>query len=84
MSMLHLEYQGNRMDLYDGEKKINDYFYTGEEELLSLRYFDFPRKLKAVVYTLCEDTPVFLEKRPDFREGSVCSLGSVRVRETFG
>ena len=82
--LLHLEYEGNRMDLYDGEKKINDYFYTGEEELLSLRYFDFPGKLKAVVHTLCEDTPVFLEKRPDFGKGPVCSLKSVRAQETFG
>ncbi len=82
--LLHLEYQGNRMDLYDGEKKINDYFYTGEEELLSLRYFDFPQKLKAVVYTLCEDTPMFLEKRPLFCEGRVCSLESVWGQEIFG
>lgn len=37
------------MEVFDGEEKINDYFYTGQEALLSLGYFEFPEKLKLVV-----------------------------------
>lgn len=31
------------MEVFDGEEKINDYFYTGQEALLSLGYFEFRR-----------------------------------------
>lgn len=82
--LLHLKYQGNRMDIYEGDTKINDYFYTGEEELLSLRYFDFPHRLKAVVYALYEDTPVYLEERPAFLDGRVCRLEKTWAQEVFG
>lgn len=82
--LLHLKYQGNRMDIFDGDTKINDYFYTGEEELLSLRYFDFPRHLKAVVYALYEDTPVYLEERPAFVNGRACRLEKTWTQEVFG
>lgn len=82
-TLLHFGYAGEHMEIFAGEKKINDYFYTGETQLLSLGYFDFPQKLRAVVYTLHEEDPIFLEKRPAFREGRACSLGEVSVQELF-
>lgn len=82
-TLLHLCFDGERMEIFAGEKKINDYFYTSEEELLSLGYFDFPQKVKAVVYTLHEDAPIFLEKHPVFREGRACSLEKVWVQELY-
>lgn len=82
-ALLHLQYRGNRMEIFDGEKKINDYFYTGEEELLSLRYFGFPHQLKVVVYALSEDMPIYLEERPVFKDGYVCSLDKVWVQEEY-
>lgn len=82
-ALLHLSFEGESMEIFVGEKKINDYFYTGEEELLSLGYFDFPSKLKAIVYTLCEDAHIFLEKHPVFKDGRACTLEKVWVQEMF-
>ena len=82
-TLLHFNYEGERMEIFAGENKINDYFYTGETELLSLGYFNFPQKLRAVVYALHENDFIFLEKRPVFRNGRVCSLEEIQVEETF-
>ena len=80
---LHLNYEGNRMDLYLGEKKINDHFYTGQEVPVSLGYFDFPEKLRVVVHALHEKEAVFLETWPELKDGMACRLNGVRVEEVF-
>lgn len=81
--LLHLNFEGENMEVFAREKKINDYFYTGEEELLSLGYFDFPKKVRVVVHELHEDAPIFLEKRPVFQKGRACSLGKIWLQEIF-
>ena len=44
---------GNRMEVFDGEEKINDYFIPAQEAPLSLGYFEFPEKLKNSLSILC-------------------------------
>ena len=51
--------------------------------MLSLRYFGFPHQLKVVVYALSEDMPIYLEERPVFKDGYVCSLDEVWVQEEY-
>lgn len=82
-TFLKLAYAGDRMDICLGDKKVNDYFYTGQEALLSLGYFDFPETIRVIVYELEEGEHVFLEKWPKFTEGRACSLDSVEVIEEF-
>lgn len=82
-TLLKLAYAGDRMDIWLKDKKINDYFYTGQEALLSLGYFDFPEKIRAVIYELQEGAEVFLEKWPKLAEGRACSLDSVEVAEKY-
>ena len=74
MRLLFLTWYGNRMEVFDGEEKINDYFYTGQEALLSLGYFEFQEKLKLVVYPLHPGDPIFLEKQPDAADGCACKI----------
>lgn len=69
------------MNLFCEGKKINDYFYTGQEVPLSLGYFDFPDRLEAEIVALCEDTPVFLETWPEMENGTACRLENVSVKE---
>lgn len=38
-------YDGNGMEVFLQGKKVNDYFYTGQEAVFSLGYFDFPEEL---------------------------------------
>lgn len=78
-----LTWYGNRMEVFDGEEKINDYFYTGQEALLSLGYFEFPEKLKLVVYPLHPGDPISLEKQPEFADGCACKIEKMHVETIF-
>ena len=80
-AFLLFRYAGDRMNLFCEGKKINDYFYTGQEVPLSLGYFDFPDRLEAEIVALCEDTPVFLETWPEMENGTACRLENVSVKE---
>lgn len=81
--LLHVKFAGERMEVFSNGEKINDYFYTGQEALLSLGYFDFPQKLRAEVQTLHEKDAIFLEKRPPFTDGYACSINSVQSEMKF-
>lgn len=81
--LLSFDFSAERMDLYVGDEKVNDYFYTGQKVLLSLGYFEFPKQVTAVVYPLHENDPVFLEKTPEFIDGCACRIDSVTVEELF-
>lgn len=76
-TLLTLEYAGDKMEIYEGEKMVNDHFYTGETVELSMRYFDFPERLRIKIYPLVENAPRFLEKWPEMKEGRACELLSV-------
>ncbi|HJA91535.1 MAG TPA: beta-galactosidase [Candidatus Eisenbergiella merdipullorum] len=82
-TILSFRYAGDRMNIYCGGKKINDHFYTGQEVILSLGYFDFPKKLEVEIFALHQDTPVFLENWPEMEDGAACRLENVSVKETF-
>ena len=73
-TLLTLEYAGDKMEIYEGEKMVNDHFYTGETVELSMRYFDFPERLRIKIYPLVENAPRFLEKWPEMKEGRACEL----------
>lgn len=82
-TLLWFTYAGNKMELYLDGRKINDYFYTGQDVPVSLGYFDFPEKLRAVVYTLYDTDDIFLETKPAFEKGRACRLERIRVEEEF-
>lgn len=82
-TLLLLAYAGDRMEIYAKGEKLNDHFYTGQEVILSLGYFDFPKRLEIVVYPLEETAAVFLEKWPCMEEGRACRLEDVKVVEQY-
>lgn len=82
-TLIWLTYAGNSMEIYLGEEKINDHFYTGQKVPVSLGYFGFPEKLRVVVNTLKEDDWVFIENWPELEDGKACSLNRVEVSEEY-
>lgn len=82
-TLLWLTYSGNSMEIYLGEEKINDHFYTGQRVPISLGYFGFPEKLRVVVNVLKKDTWVFIEQWPELKEGKACSLDRVEISEEY-
>ncbi len=83
--LLHVAYSGESMNVFCRGKKINDYFYTGQPALLSLRYFDFPEELTLEVHALYEEDRerIFLERRPVLENGRACRIDSVRLEGSF-
>lgn len=77
--LLYLTYHGNGMEIFVQDKKVNDYFYTGQQALFSLGYFDFPKELTVKVKPLKEGAAVFLEKQPEFEQGVACRLQAVEA-----
>ncbi len=82
-TLLWLTYAGFSMEIFCGEEKINDHFYTGQQVPLSLGYFGFPEKLVVKIHALRKDTAVFLEKWPEMTEGRACRLEAVTVTEEY-
>lgn len=80
---LWLEYMGYGMEVFLGEEKINDHFYTGQKVPISLGYFGFPEKLTVKVKALWENTSVFLEKWPELVNGRACGLNGAEVTEEY-
>lgn len=80
---LWIDYAGYGMDIYCGDNKVNDHFYTGQYVPISLRYFDFPHKLRIKVNALKKEDWVYLEEWPELAEGRVCRLNAVIVSEEY-
>ena len=82
-TLLRLAYAGDSMEIYLGEEKINDHFYTGQKVLLSLGYFGFPEVLRVSVNALRRETPVFLEQWPEMEGDRACSLVRAEILEEY-
>jgi len=80
---LWIDYVGYSMDIYCGDNKINDHFYTGQLVPIRLKYFDFPEKLMVKIKALKKDDWVYLEKWPDLLDGRACKLNAVTVSEEY-
>ena len=80
-TILDVKYSGFKMDIYAGDEKINDHFFTGQIVPLSLGYLNHPEKLTVVITALYEDTKVFIEDWPEMKEGKACSLDAISIRE---
>ncbi len=77
--ILEFDWTGFSMDVYAGDKKVNDYYYTSQKDLLSLGYLGYPTKLSCKITPLHKDDYVFLEKWPDF-DGSIGVMNNVAVK----
>ena len=81
--LLTLRWAAESMDVFCGGEKINDYFYTGQDALLSLGTFGFPDAIELVVHPLRADTHVFLERWPELHGGEACRVESASLTEQF-
>ena len=81
--LLTLRWAAESMDVFCGGEKINDYFFTGQDVLLSLGTFGFPDAIELVVHPLRADTHVFLERWPELHGGEACRVDSVSLTEQF-
>lgn len=77
--LLYITYDGNGMEIEIEGKKVNDYFYTGQQAVFSLGYFGFPQELTITVHPLKEGAPVFLEKLPEFQNGTACRIREIQT-----
>lgn len=82
---LTIRFSGDRARLLIDGKPAADWFWNGEDWRVGLKRFgNLSRKpLCLEVFPLCEDEPVFLEKTPDYHDGTACSVSEVSVSPVF-
>lgn len=77
--ILEFDWTGFSMDVFSDGKKINDYYYTSQKDLLSLGYLGYPKNITLKITPLKKDDYVFLEKWPEF-EGNIGVLNNIAVK----
>lgn len=60
---LHINFAGDRAELFDGDRLLTDWFSNGEEWVVALKRYDYPQKLRLVVYSYEEAVYYDLEPR---------------------
>lgn len=76
---VRIDFGGDMAKLYVDEKWVGDCFYTGEPWEIGIKRFGFPTKLKVSIKALKENAAVFLEKWPDFTDGTACEIYQVHT-----
>lgn len=74
---LHMNFKGDRAQLYQDEVLLDDWFSNGEDWYSAMKRFDYPEKLRLVVFPYQED--VYYDLQP--RVG--CELVSVSVETEY-
>lgn len=52
---LHIDYAGDKAMLYDGDKLLTDWFSNGEEWVVALKRYEYPKQLRLEVYPFEEE-----------------------------
>lgn len=74
---LHMDFAGDKAQLYDGERLLTDWFANGDDWAVALRRYGYPGKLRLVVYPFAEE--VYYDLAP--KKG--CELTAVRVETEY-
>lgn len=72
-----IDYSGSKMKLYIDGEYVGDHFYTGQIREIGLKQFDFPKEIEVEIYPLKKGEHVFLDKWPEFKNGSACEINEV-------
>ena len=82
-AFLYVDYVGDTLDLLVDGEKVNDHYYLGVDFEIGLRNYDFPKELTLRIYPLKEETKVYLEKRPDFKNGRALEIRRVYAQKEY-
>ena len=78
--LLDLDYEGNMAELFLDGRKVADQYSLGNGWHLGLRRFGGATDFTLRIFALTENAPVYIERKPAFRNGIACEL--VRARLT--
>ena len=81
--LLDVEYEGNIIELFADGRKAADQFSLGNGWHLGLRRFGGRREFTLRLFSLTEGAPVYMERKPRYRNGFACELLSVTARAEF-
>lgn len=84
---LKFAFAGDLAELYLDETCIADQYFYGDLWEVGLGRFGFPETLKLKIYPLKETDPVFLDIKPNFKDGILIGLESIaaaaEIRKEF-
>ena len=78
-AFLMIDFAANLAEIYVDGEKLNDMLYTGETFEVSLRYYAFPKTVTVRLYPLGENDEVYLEKKPEYKDGCAMELIDVSI-----
>lgn len=76
---LKISYSGDMAKLYVAGVQEGDSFFTGEPWVIGLKRFGLPESVEIEIFPMEENAPVFLEKKPVFKNGVALELHEVEV-----
>lgn len=82
-AFLYVDYAGDTLDLLVDGEKVNDHYYLGVDFEVGLRNYDFPKELTLRIYPLKEETKVYLERRPDFKNERALEIRRVYAQKEY-
>lgn len=84
-AILRISYLAERMNVFCTGKKVNDYFYNGQDALLSLRYFGYPTELELELLPICnaDQKRIYLDVWPELAQGDNASISNVSIQQLY-
>lgn len=74
---LRIDFGGDSAKLFIDGEWVNDWFYTGQTWEIGLKRYGFPPKINIEITALNENDERFLEKWPNFMNGTACDIEKV-------
>ncbi|MBQ7943411.1 MAG: beta-galactosidase [Lachnospiraceae bacterium] len=69
---LHMNFKGDRAELYQEDELLDDWFSNGEDWYSAMKRFDYPKKLRLEIFPYKEDVYYDLEPRVGCELVEVC------------
>jgi hypothetical protein len=80
---LQIKYHGDSAKIYVGDIQVGDHFFTGEVWEVGLSQFGMPEEIRIEILPLNENSDIYLQEWPKFRNGIACQIQSVQTRDSF-
>ncbi len=81
--LMDVDYEGNIIELFADGRKVADQFSLGNGCHLGLRRFGGRTDFTLRVFALPDNAPVYIERKPTYRNGFACRLLGVTARAEF-
>ncbi|MBQ7336651.1 MAG: beta-galactosidase [Clostridia bacterium] len=81
--LMDIDYGGNIIELFLDGKKVADQYSLGNGWQVGLRRFGNAKNFTLRLFSLFEDSDVYIERKPDFKRGVACEIYGIRLTPEY-